>query len=50
MTHPRAGALRVHCDVLTIPEDDQQVVFITADPGSPSARRLRRLARGGAGS
>jgi transcriptional regulator with XRE-family HTH domain len=44
MWHPQAGPLRVHCDVLTVPEDDQQVVFITADPGSPSARALRRLA------
>jgi transcriptional regulator with XRE-family HTH domain len=46
MSHPQAGPLRVHCDVLTVPEDDQQVVFITADPGSPSARKLRRLAAG----
>jgi transcriptional regulator with XRE-family HTH domain len=44
MSHPQAGPLGVHCDVLAIPEDDQQVVFITADPGSPSARALRRLA------
>jgi hypothetical protein len=44
MSHPQAGPLRVHCDVLTVPDDDQQVVFITADPGSPSARKLRRLA------
>lgn len=44
MWHPQAGPLRVHCDVLTVPEDDQQVVFITADPGSPSARSLRRMA------
>jgi transcriptional regulator with XRE-family HTH domain len=43
MTHPELGRLRVNCDILTIPEDDQQVVFITADPGSPSARALRRL-------
>jgi hypothetical protein len=43
MVHPHVGPLRVHCDVLTIPEDDQQVVFITPDPGSPSARGLRRL-------
>jgi hypothetical protein len=42
--HPRVGSLRVHCDVLDVPEDDQQVVFITADPGSPDARGLRRLA------
>jgi transcriptional regulator with XRE-family HTH domain len=44
--HPQAGRLRVHCDVLAVPEDDQQVVLITADPGSPSARSLRRLAAG----
>jgi len=44
MSHPQAGLLRVHCDVLTVPEDDQQVVFITANPGSPSARALRHLA------
>jgi hypothetical protein len=44
MSHPQAGQLRVHCDVLTVPDDDQQVVFITANPGSPSARKLRRLA------
>jgi transcriptional regulator with XRE-family HTH domain len=46
MSHPQAGPLRVHCDVLTVPDDDQQVVFITADPGSPSARTFRRLAAG----
>jgi len=44
IVHPEVGPLRVHCDVLTIPDDDQQVVFITADPGSASARGLRRLA------
>jgi len=42
--HPEVGSLRVHCDVLVVPEDDQQVVFITADPGSSDARTLRRLA------
>jgi transcriptional regulator with XRE-family HTH domain len=44
MTHPEAGRLRLNCDVLTIPDDDQQVVFMTADPGSPSASALRWLA------
>ncbi|MDI5970734.1 helix-turn-helix transcriptional regulator [Streptomyces sp. SL13] len=43
LTHPEAGPLRLNCDVLTVPDDDQQVVFITADPGSPAARALRRL-------
>ncbi|MDA2809324.1 helix-turn-helix transcriptional regulator [Nocardiopsis sp. RSe5-2] len=42
--HPEAGALRLNCDVLLVPEDDQEVVLITADPGSPSARTLHRLA------
>ncbi|MEU4249391.1 helix-turn-helix transcriptional regulator [Amycolatopsis sp. NPDC026612] len=42
--HPELGPIRVNCDVLPLPDDDQQVVFITADPGSPSARALRRLA------
>nr|BFE57483.1 helix-turn-helix transcriptional regulator [Dactylosporangium thailandense] len=46
LAHPRLGPLRVDCDVLEVPDDDQQVVFITAEPGSPSARALRELARG----
>lgn len=45
VTHPVVGPLRVNCDVLAVPDDDQQVVFITADPGSAAARALRRLAR-----
>ncbi|MEU3642422.1 helix-turn-helix transcriptional regulator [Lentzea sp. NPDC034063] len=44
--HPEAGALRLNCDVLLVPEDDQEVVLITADAGSPSARALDRLAAG----
>jgi transcriptional regulator with XRE-family HTH domain len=44
--HPEAGALQVHCDVLTVPDDDQQVVFMTPDPGSPTARTLQHLAAG----
>ena len=43
VTHPELGPLRVACDVLVVPEDDQQVVFITADPGSSSARAFRHL-------
>jgi transcriptional regulator with XRE-family HTH domain len=41
--HPVAGRLHLNCDVLAVPDDDQQVVFITADPGSPSARALSGL-------
>lgn len=44
ITHPQLGPLRLNCDVLAIPDDDQQVVFMTADPGSPTARALRQLA------
>ncbi|MEU5087686.1 helix-turn-helix transcriptional regulator [Streptomyces sp. NPDC021356] len=44
LDHPTAGRLRLNCDVLLVPDDDQEVVLITADPGSPSARTLSRLA------
>jgi hypothetical protein len=43
LTHPEIGPIRINCDVLTIADDDQQVVFITADPGTPAARALRHL-------
>ncbi|MFE1910292.1 helix-turn-helix transcriptional regulator [Streptomyces anandii] len=43
LDHPAVGALRLNCDVLLVPEDDQEVVLITADPGSPSARALEEL-------
>jgi hypothetical protein len=49
MSHPEVGLLRINCDVLPLPEDDQQIVFMTADPGSPTARALRHLAVHGAG-
>ncbi|MFF0087191.1 helix-turn-helix transcriptional regulator [Streptomyces canus] len=45
LDHPEIGTLRLNCDVLLVPEDDQEVVLITADPGSPAARTLHRLAR-----
>lgn len=43
IVHPDAGPLRVNCDVLAVPEDDQEVVFVTADPGTRAARALRHL-------
>ncbi|GHF39912.1 transcriptional regulator with XRE-family HTH domain [Amycolatopsis bartoniae] len=43
VVHPEVGRVRLHCDVLTVPEDDQQVVFVTADPGSSAERALRHL-------
>ncbi|HEY2671031.1 MAG TPA: helix-turn-helix transcriptional regulator [Rugosimonospora sp.] len=47
ITHPRLGPLRLNCDVLTIPDDDQQVVFLTADPGTTTARAVRELVKAG---
>lgn len=44
--HPDLGKLHLDCDVLVVPEDDQQVVLITAAPGSPTARALRSLGTG----
>lgn len=44
--HPVAGRLHVTCDVLLVPEDDQQVVLITAQPGSSDERALRSLVGG----
>ncbi len=41
--HPVAGRLQVTCDVLLVPEDDQQVVLITAAPGSRDDQALRSL-------
>ena len=46
--HPEVGPVRINCDVLAVPDDDQQVVFMTADPGTPSARALRHLSRAAA--
>jgi transcriptional regulator with XRE-family HTH domain len=47
VTHPEIGRVRVNCDVLAVPDDDQQIVFITADPGTSSARALRHLVKAG---
>lgn len=47
LTHPQLGPLHLNCDILTVPDDDQQVVFMTADPGTPTARALHHLARSG---
>jgi transcriptional regulator with XRE-family HTH domain len=42
--HARVGWLELDCVALHVPEDDQQVVMLTAKPGSESAARLRALA------
>jgi hypothetical protein len=41
--HPRVGRMELDCVVLHVPEDDQEVVMLTARPGSVSAARLRAL-------
>ncbi|MBM9508928.1 helix-turn-helix transcriptional regulator [Actinacidiphila acididurans] len=47
MTHPDLGPLRINCDILTVPEDDQQVVLMTADPGTSTADAFLHLAAAG---
>jgi transcriptional regulator with XRE-family HTH domain len=44
MVHPELGRLRINCDILTVPDDDQQVVFMTADQNSTTAHAFRHLA------
>jgi transcriptional regulator with XRE-family HTH domain len=41
--HPVVGLVAVNCDALAIPDCDQQVIFYTATPGSPSEEALRLL-------
>lgn len=41
--HPRVGKLELDCVSLYVPEDDHEVVMLTAKPGSVSADRLRAL-------
>jgi transcriptional regulator with XRE-family HTH domain len=44
MHHPVVGPLELFCDVLTIPDRDQHLVLLTAEPASPSEQALRLLA------
>ncbi|MGN6131008.1 MAG: MmyB family transcriptional regulator [Nocardioidaceae bacterium] len=39
--HPELGPVPVTCDILLVPEDDQQVVFVTPEPASALAQTLR---------
>lgn len=39
--HPELGPVPVTCDILLVPEDDQQVVFVTPEPDSALAQTLR---------
>lgn len=47
LQHPVVGALTLDCDILTIPDRDQHVVLLTAEPGSASAQTLRLLSVAG---
>ncbi|GIH46063.1 Helix-turn-helix domain-containing protein [Microbispora rosea] len=41
--HPRAGQIELDFDVLTVPDQEQQVVIFTAEPGSPAYESLQFL-------
>lgn len=44
--HPHVGELELHFEALRLPGDFEQTLFVySAEPGSPSARALRELAR-----
>jgi transcriptional regulator with XRE-family HTH domain len=44
LRHPVVGAIEVDCQVLHVPDADQNLVTLLAEPGSPSAAALRALA------
>jgi transcriptional regulator with XRE-family HTH domain len=41
--HPQVGAIELDFDVLTVPDQEQQVVIFTAEPESPAYRTLQLL-------
>lgn len=41
--HPQLGAVPVTCDILLVPDDDQQVVFVTPQPDTFLAQALEAL-------
>ncbi|MBI1379102.1 MAG: helix-turn-helix domain-containing protein [Frankiales bacterium] len=41
--HATLGAVPVTCDVLLVPDDDQQIVFMTPEPGTSAAAALHEL-------
>lgn len=43
VVHPQLGALRLDCDTLHVPDDDQMVVLYSAAPGTPEAEALALL-------
>jgi len=41
--HPVVGELTLNCDVLEVPDRDQHVVILTAEPGTPSDQAMQLL-------
>jgi transcriptional regulator with XRE-family HTH domain len=41
--HPDLGPVPVTCDILLVPDDDQQIVFVTPEPDTPAAAALQTL-------
>jgi hypothetical protein len=41
--HPIVGDLALNCDVLEVPDRDQHMVILTAEPGTPSDQAMRLL-------
>ncbi|WP_236791085.1 helix-turn-helix transcriptional regulator [Amycolatopsis sp. GM8] len=41
--HPQLGRIELTCDILVIPERDQHVVLLTAEPGTPAHDALQLL-------
>ncbi|OZM75824.1 helix-turn-helix transcriptional regulator [Pseudonocardia sp. MH-G8] len=41
--HPAIGTIRLHSDMLGVPDRDQRVVLMTAEPGTPDETAIRLL-------
>ncbi|WP_150241451.1 helix-turn-helix transcriptional regulator [Nocardiopsis quinghaiensis] len=42
--HPLVGTLEFECQILSVPDNDQQVMMYCPEPGSPTERAMERLA------
>lgn len=45
ITHPQLGPVEFDCQVLLVPDTDQRLIVYCPDPGSPTERAFRELAR-----
>lgn len=41
--HPEVGRIELACDVLTVPDRDQYLVLLTAEPETPAHDAIRLL-------